>query len=901
MDPIGVTSPDVVHMGDCTSSDERGNSPAPPVLTPERPVGQYSSTPRATGPPTLFPVTSGLHPRIIQSSGYFTGPRLNALPLFNPATPLSSVRPYLPPQRREIPYGASYIGSRGPSAGLGRGPAPPLITRTPSTPPGLFREPSASREESTAAVRVSPSRPPPGFEAVQPCPVGNPVGGFEDNLNDLNVSDSDESTDESSAPVRSPTRPRDNSDIHAEVIQTRIAVDRIAAAMDTFQNSVNSLNSRLTDVFNNLSANIRNETSLVNNQVELLKITVDSALTRITDLESGGDGRGQRLADVEGRLTEFSSSLAEVRTAVAGLQLTPPPVSIPDDDNDRVAGVENQVALNETNIKALLVRIGNLEHQQLSSAVETVSHNYHAQRGQPAGPRLPPPVPAGHLARPPSGDPPRSPPPLPPQHSPSVPPPVRPQPVLPVGPPPRPPDDRPPFRPDDGPRDRFYTPPPFRSQHSTPRSAPAHANPSANHNQPPYHPRGPSNHLASGSNPSFGHRNDSTCQPDGMSRRDIVKKFEHMDKFKGDGEMSWKTFIGYFEKACLKCRCSTELKLELLADRLSGQAAEYYVALPTPVQDDYDSLKSSLQKRFESGANVRSIRQKLRSLRQKSTESIQEYSQRVRLVIRDLPNPQDPANEALAVDTFLEGVTNTSAALLVMEKNHTSLERAVESLDQTITNQQILVAEKRARQVEPEPDPSTCVRQVHAPSGYRSPGRDRGRYQSPGRIRDRYQSPRRPDGRSQSPYRGWIRQNSQSPRRDYRNQYGNNFRNRSPSDRSRSPTDYVRSRYDTHQRNHSPALSVASQDLQNAVEQVLRKLASNTSGPPVSQDPDACYACGHRGHFARECPTRNRGRSPSPAPPLPPTPILRTDDTRSSRPGRSVAFDRNPSNPQGSA
>ena len=331
--------------------------------------------------------------------------------------------------------------------------------------------------------------------------------------------------------------------------------------------------------------------------------------------------------------------------------------------------------------------------------------------------------------------------------------------------------------------------------------------------------------------------------------------------------MSWKTFIGYFEKACIKCRCSTELKLDLLADRLSGQAAEYYVALPAPVQDDYDSLKSSLQKRFESGANVRSIRQKLRSLRQKPTESIQEYSQRVRLVIRDLPNPQDPANEALAVDTFLEGVTNTSAALLVMEKNHTSLERAVESLDQTITNQQILVAEKRARQVEPEPDPSTCVRQVHASSGYRSPGRGRGRYQSPGRDRGRYQSPRRLDDRPQSPYRGWLRQSSPSPRRHHGSSYGDhNFRNRSPPERSESPS---RLNSNVFECSYSQARSTVFGDLQNAVEQVLRKLASGSPGLPVPAAPpddNACFACGQHGHFAKQCPTRGRGQSPNPAP-----------------------------------
>ena len=297
-------------------------------------------------------------------------------------------------------------------------------------------------------------------------------------------------------------------------------------------------------------------------------------------------------------------------------------------------------------------------------------------------------------------------------------------------------------------------------------------------------------------------------RPPGTDNREIAKKFEKLPKFKGTGDPSWKTFIAYFERTCDKYGCAPDARADYLGDCLLGTAADFYITLSRDITRSYDQLSTALKNRFGMPDDPRNIRLKLGQMRQNDGETIQEFSQRIRALVRDLPDTPGEAAESLAIDAFLRGVLMKNAALMVSAQTPTTLEKTVQALDVAIVNQQFILGDRKVRQISVD-DGVADVRQIQDT-------RPRARESDVDRGSRISQSPEGLEARK-SEGLGIEEQVSEAIRKALA-QFAPGFGRDRSRDRSRSPG-------------------------------------------------NACFRCGKPGHFKRDCRVDiGRSRSPSPGP-----------------------------------
>jgi len=257
-----------------------------------------------------------------------------------------------------------------------------------------------------------------------------------------------------------------------------------------------------------------------------------------------------------------------------------------------------------------------------------------------------------------------------------------------------------------------------------------------------------------------------------------------------------------------------EKKLSKLVEALDKKALTFYSTIPDEVRNNYNRVRTKFNARFGPKEPPRTVRRQLACLEQKENETLEEFAERALQLATDGWGAVDAdISDNMAMEAFLQGVSDYEAAFTAMQHNPTNIDQALSLLKKAIHDRKCLSGRMR-----PKPKIARSVNFSDAEEGM------------------------------------MVRQTAFSPK---------------PSDKQYRDLDEFKD---------SMTKSIAT--LTQSVTQLATAMKgqSNTNpNPPGS--PLSCYKCGGRGHFAKDCPSKYRGRSQSPKPNG-----HRTPDTSPSRP-----------------
>ncbi|KAK3105154.1 hypothetical protein FSP39_018315 [Pinctada imbricata] len=90
------------------------------------------------------------------------------------------------------------------------------------------------------------------------------------------------------------------------------------------------------------------------------------------------------------------------------------------------------------------------------------------------------------------------------------------------------------------------------------------------------------------------------------------------------------------------------------------------------------------------------IRRQLQDVHQSTDETLEEFAEKVREMATDgYPDTPDHFIQTVAVDAFLKGCSNKHAALTALDKNPTSLDEAAQFLKSAVTNQRLILGNRK--------------------------------------------------------------------------------------------------------------------------------------------------------------------------------------------------------------
>ena len=338
----------------------------------------------------------------------------------------------------------------------------------------------------------------------------------------------------------------------------------------------------------------------------------------------------------------------------------------------------------------------------------------------------------------------------------------------------------------------------------------------------------------------------TTDNDNNEDRKRLLKRIQNIPKFHGKIDENWHTFIHFFERSASKYTQDPELKAELLGDLLTDTAADYFTQLSQREQTNYEILKPILETRFSQKEDPRVIRRQLNSMKQQPNQSNREFADKINELVNHgfVGASADIVNQA-AVDAFLQGTTHKSTAWLVANQRPTSLNQAVQLLEEALINQKTILGDKHVRQITFQ-DETVSVNAVQTEQNQYQP-QSRGR--SPFRNQQSNNTYNSGQSRGYSPYRNRYRYSSPYPRPDY------NVDNRN---RSQSPN----GRFNSNRNQSKSPIRNTDQSLQNFMDSLcdliknttgIRSESSSRNSSPSRKDPQICFKCRKTGHYARDC------------------------------------------------
>ena len=321
-----------------------------------------------------------------------------------------------------------------------------------------------------------------------------------------------------------------------------------------------------------------------------------------------------------------------------------------------------------------------------------------------------------------------------------------------------------------------------------------------------------------------------------------------MNTFSGDPK-EWRPFMYQFSQVAKNYQWSRRMRLQRLSESMRDKAVTYMHSLPYATRSDYKELKKALNRRYGQRDPPSYARRKAFTIKQLEQESIEDFSDRaLRIVMDGFPQAPDDIVQQLAVESFLHGCKDKTAAYLTSEKKPRSLRRALKYMKDTMQNMQSFGKHAlSSRQVTfdlPGSSEEVAVRAVAPHGGSTTPPRVS--------RSDEHRHPSRSDEHrrsSQIDTKELAREISSSLATSLQKLICPPARNRSASPSKEGVTCFTcgtKGHYASecpHKRTGSPS--------------------RGSSSPSASPSRNVCFTCGQSGHYQRSCPKRDRTPSPS--------------------------------------
>ena len=147
----------------------------------------------------------------------------------------------------------------------------------------------------------------------------------------------------------------------------------------------------------------------------------------------------------------------------------------------------------------------------------------------------------------------------------------------------------------------------------------------------------------------------------------------------------WNSFIFQFAKTARYYGWDQHDKADRLLASLRGKAVDFIRKKQRKVQDDYRTLRDTLEQRFGKLEHPIAARCQLLYVRQEEGESIEDFADRI-LTKVNKAYPGIEMEQDLAKDAFLRGCQNRSAAYAAAEKDPETLQDALEEVQNSVVN-----------------------------------------------------------------------------------------------------------------------------------------------------------------------------------------------------------------------
>ena len=189
-----------------------------------------------------------------------------------------------------------------------------------------------------------------------------------------------------------------------------------------------------------------------------------------------------------------------------------------------------------------------------------------------------------------------------------------------------------------------------------------------------------------GSSVNTNEHSGERCRGRSRSKSPTAPK---MSIFKGTDSPSWEAFIYQFERTAARRQWSNDKKLSRLLDCLGDVALEYTHRVNA--HNEYNTLKKYLKRRFSTKEAPVVARRQLPFLKQQEHETLEEFSQRVySLTLDAYEECEGDIIEEMAVETFLRGCKEKSAARHAMAMEPRTIHKAFKFVKTALANDRAL-------------------------------------------------------------------------------------------------------------------------------------------------------------------------------------------------------------------